>query len=87
MKEPFEEIENYKGYTLTQITNGGIVWSDEGGWLDCVFDNIETAKFFIDLQNKFVDNFYDVIYEAENIAIEKNKGHVSIEIIKSFKLK
>jgi len=87
MKEPFKEIGDYKGYTLTQITNKGVVWSDEGGWLDCVFDNIETAKFFIDLQDKFVDNFYNVIYQAQNIAIEKNKGNVSIEIINGFKLK
>lgn len=86
MEKIFEEIGNYKGYCLTKIENGGIVWSDEGGWLNCVFDTEETTKQFIDLKDKFNDNFYDVIVEIQKIAIEKNNGYVSINIINEYKL-
>ena len=82
----FKEIEVYKGYTLTKIKDGGIVWSDEGGWLDCVFDKKDTAKYFIDLRKNFIDNFYNVISDAQKKAIEINNGHVNIDIINEFEL-
>jgi len=80
----FEEIGIYKGFTLTKIKDGGIVWSDEGGWLGCVFDKEDTTKYFIDLRKKFIDNFYDVICNVQKKAIEINNGYVNIDIIDKF---
>ena len=86
MGKGFNEIRKYKGYDLTKVKDGGIVWSDAGGWLDCVFDTEETAKRFIDLRKKFTDNFYDVISSVQKKAIEKNNGYVSVAIINEFEI-
>ena len=71
----------YKGYILTRLNDGAVVWSDGGGWMDCSFDNYNTAKHFIDLKDKFGNRFYDVISDMQKIAIEINDGLVSIEIV------
>lgn len=78
-----KSIEIYKDYTLCKL-KGGIAFSDAGGWLDCVFDTVQTAKYFIDLKDKFVDNFYDVISNAQRKAIIESFGYVTIEIIDEF---
>ena len=82
MKKPFEEIGNYKRYNLIKIVGGGIVLSDDNGWLDCVFDTEKTAKYFIDSKEKFNDNFYNVISNLQERAIEVNNGYVTMNMIK-----
>lgn len=78
-------LENYKGYNLYN-SDGGIAWSDNGGWLTCVFDSIETAKYFIDRRKLFTDNYYNVIVECQEKANVVNNGYVSIEIINKFEI-
>lgn len=99
-------LENYKGYNLHKIDEngpcpGGIAWGDNGGWLACVFDTIETAKYFIDTKHKDNDNslkkekrltlytedFYDLICKCRDKAIVLNNGYVSMEIVNEFEIK
>lgn len=82
-KKYFYEKKIYKGYYLTKVENG-IVWSDGGGWLDCVFDNLETAKYFIDKKDDILKDFYKVIYDIQQIAIDINDGYVNIKIIDDY---
>lgn len=77
--------ENYKGYNLE--IGKGVAWSDNGGWLACIFDTVETAKYFIDRRKLFTDNYYNVIVECQKRAIEVNNGYVSIEIVNEFEIK
>jgi hypothetical protein len=79
-------LENYKGYNLYS-SGDGIAWSDNGGWLNCVFDTVETAKYFIDRRKLFTDNYYNVIVECQSKAIVSNNGIVSVEIVNEFEIK
>lgn len=83
-KYAFEHVGKYKGYQFIKIINGGIVWSYNECWMPCVFDTVETAKYFIDSTKKFMDNFANVISDAQKVAIEKNKGYVSVDIVNQF---
>lgn len=86
MDDRFIILDKYKGYSLYKMNHGGIVWADVGGWLDCVFDTEETTKYFIDNKRKFKDNFFDVISEAQKIAIKENDGLVNLDIINKFEI-
>lgn len=85
-------IENYKGYNLYKTNTkfpedkDVITWSDNGGWLSCVFDSVETAKYFIDRRKLFTDNFYNVIVECQSKSIILNHGIVSVDIINQFEI-
>lgn len=83
----FEVLKPYKGYALYKMTaDNSISWSHKEVWEACIFDDVKTAKHFINLRNKFEKNFYDVISEAQRQAIETNKGLVNRAIIDTFKL-
>jgi hypothetical protein len=86
-EEKFSPLEPYKEFTLYQIQDGGVTWSYKGSWQSCVFDTEETAKYFIDIEDGFVDNVFNVISDAQEIAIKTNGGLVSKEIIDQFKRK
>lgn len=84
MNNDFEEIGKYKGYMLTKITTGGVVWSCNDMWLGCVFDTVNTAKYFIDVQKQLTDNFFNVIAACQKKSIEINDGFVSRIIVDEF---
>lgn len=77
------EIIPYKEFTLYEFKDDkSVTWSDSGGYLDCCFDSVDTAKFFIDIdENEFIDNIYTIIGELQKTAIQENKGLVTKEMI------
>lgn len=87
MSRGFKELGEYKGYSLKKIDEGGVVWSVDEVWLNCIFDTESTAKYFIDLGDRFEDNFYNVISDVQKRAIEINNGYVTREIVEEVKLK
>lgn len=87
INKEFEVLPPYKGYTLYRMTaDNSISWSKNEVWEACIFDSLETAKRFINLRNKFIDNFYDVISDAQRRAINTNNGLVNKTIVDSFKV-
>lgn len=71
-------LENYKGYNLYS-SGDGIAWSDNGGWLNCVFDTVETAKYFIDRRKLFTDNYYQ--YDAAKTLLERDpNAHTNCKV-------
>lgn len=82
------EISYYKGFKLFRLLfDNTVSWSEKGCWQACIFDSVETAKYFIDHYKKFSKNVYDVISEAQSKALKTNKGLVDKQIIDEFDLK
>lgn len=76
--------KKYKGYRLYEV-DGTIAWADNGGWLDCIFDNLDTAKFFIDIIKFSSENMYNLISALQEIANQQN-GVVTKQIIDDYQL-
>lgn len=73
----------YKKYSIHQLKDCTLL-SDSGGWIDCCFDSINTAKYFIDNIINYKINLYSLIAELQTIANNSNNGFVTINIINSF---
>lgn len=76
----------YKNYTLYEIDGGGVVWSHSEVWMGCSFDTVDTAKYCIDKTDDIskVDNFFTAISIIRKVAIDKNDGLVTKEMIDNF---
>jgi hypothetical protein len=78
------EERKYKGFNLRKTKRSGVGWSDEHAWLQCIFDNFETAIFFIDNKDNLTDNFYSVISDMQKEALAENDGLVTMDKVKKY---
>lgn len=69
---------DYKGFTLRRLKKdegGFIVWSYNGSWMDCGFDNIQTATDFIDAFSSIMSGpeFHEIVRKARALAIRNHE--------------
>lgn len=82
----FDILPKYKGFKLYKMSDGAITCADKYDlYLGCAFEDEQTAKYFIDSWNDFIDNIYTIISELKDIAINKNNGLVTKGMIDEFK--